>query len=80
MHIFKNVSQLHIGYFNDERKGDLISRFTNDVGEVGTAVASSLKFVMKEPIVLVIYLGLLFFISAKLMLFTIVVLSITAAF
>ena len=77
MHIFKNVSQLHIGYFNDQRKGDLISRFTNDVGEVETAVASSLKFVLKEPIVLVIYFGLLFFISAKLMLFTIVVLSIT---
>ena len=77
MHIFKNVSQLHIGYFNDQRKGDLISRFTNDVGEVETAVASSLKFVLKEPIVLVIYFGLLFFISAKLMFFTIVVLSIT---
>jgi len=77
MHIFKNVSQLHIGYFNDQRKGDLISRFTNDVGEVETAVASSLKFVLKEPIVLIIYFSLLFFISAKLMLFTIVVLSIT---
>ena len=77
MHIFKNVSQLHIGYFNDQRKGDLISRFTNDVGEVETAVASSLKFVLKEPIVLIIYFGLLFFISAKLMFFTIVVLSIT---
>ena len=77
MHIFKNVSQLHIGYFNDQRKGDLISRFTNDVGEVETAVASSLKFVFKEPIVLMIYFGLLFFISAKLMLFTIIVLSVT---
>ena len=41
MHIFKNVSQLHIGYFNDQRKGDLISRFTNDVGEVENAVLSS---------------------------------------
>ena len=77
MHIFKNVSQLHIGYFNDQRKGDLISRFTNDVGEVENAVLSSLKFVLKEPIVLIIYFGLLFFISAKLMLFTIVVLSVT---
>jgi ATP-binding cassette, subfamily B, bacterial MsbA len=77
MHIFKNVSQLHIGYFNDQRKGDLISRFTNDVGEVEAAVASSLKFVLKEPIVLLIYFSLLFFISAKLMLFTIIVLSIT---
>ena len=77
MHIFKNVSLLHIGYFNDQRKGDLISRFTNDVGEVENAVSSSLKFVLKEPIVLIIYFSLLFFISAKLMLFTIIVLSIT---
>jgi subfamily B ATP-binding cassette protein MsbA len=52
MHIFNNVSQLHIGYFNDQRKGDLISRFTNDVGEVENAVLASLKFVLKEPIVL----------------------------
>ena len=77
MHIFKNVSQLHIGYFNDQRKGDLISRFTNDVGEVENAVLSSLKFVLKEPIVLLIYFSLLFFISAKLMFFTIIVLSVT---
>src|SRR5688572_15226341 len=41
MHIFKNVSQLHIGYFNDQRKGDLISRFTNDVAEVENAVVNS---------------------------------------
>ncbi|HET6543190.1 MAG TPA: ABC transporter ATP-binding protein [Chryseolinea sp.] len=77
MHIFKNVSQLHIGYFNDQRKGDLISRFTNDVGEVENAVLASLKFVLKEPIVLIIYFSLLFFISAKLMFFTIIVLSLT---
>lgn len=76
MHIFKNVSQLHIGYFNDQRKGDLISRFTNDVAEVENAVVNSLKFVLKEPIVLIIYFGVLFFISAKLMLFTIVILVI----
>jgi len=77
MHIFNNVSQLHIGYFNDQRKGDLISRFTNDVGEVENAVLASLKFVLKEPIVLIIYFSLLFFISAKLMFFTIIVLSLT---
>ncbi|MCX8489529.1 MAG: ABC transporter transmembrane domain-containing protein, partial [Cyclobacteriaceae bacterium] len=50
MDIFRNVSQLHIGYFNNERKGDLISRFTNDVGEVENAVMNSLKAVLKEPI------------------------------
>src|SRR5688572_2127897 len=77
MHIFKNVSLLHIGYFNDQRKGDLISRFTNDVSEVENAVVNSLKFVLKEPITLIVYFGVLFFISAKLMFFTIIVLPVT---
>ncbi len=77
MHIFNNVSQLHIGYFNDQRKGDLISRFTNDVAEVENAVVNSLKFVMKEPITIIVYFGVLFFISVKLTLFTLMVLPIT---
>jgi ATP-binding cassette, subfamily B, bacterial MsbA len=77
MHIFNNVSQLHIGYFNDRRKGDLISRFTNDVAEVENAVVSSLKFVLKEPITIIVYFGVLFFISFKLTLFTLVLLPIT---
>ena len=77
MNIFDKVSQLHIGYFNDQRKGDLISRFTNDVAEVENAVVNSLKFVMKEPITLIVYFGVLFFISAKLTLFTLLLLPIT---
>lgn len=76
MHIFESVSRLHIGYFNDQRKGDLISRFTNDVAEVETAVVNSLKYTLKEPIVIIVYLGVLFFISAKLTLFAILVLGI----
>ena len=76
MHIFRNVSQLHIGYFNDQRKGDLISRFTNDVAEVENAVVNSLKFVLKEPITIIVYFSVLFFISAKLTLFTLIVLPL----
>ena len=74
--IFKNVTLLHIGYFNNQRKGDLISRFTNDVQEVENAVMNSLKAVLKEPITLIVYFSLLFFISAKLTLFTLIVLPI----
>lgn len=76
MNIFRNVSLLHIGYFNDQRKGDLISRFTNDVAEVETAVVNSLKYTLKEPIVIIVYLVVLFIISAKLTLFAILVLAI----
>ena len=74
--IFSNVSRLHIGFFNSERKGDLISRFTNDVQEVELAVMNSLKAVLKEPITIIVYFTILFTISAKLTFFTLLVLPI----
>ncbi len=77
MDIFKKVSLLHIGYFNNERKGDLISRFTNDVMEVENAVMNSLKAVLKEPITIIVYFFVLFTISPKLTLFTLLVLPLT---
>lgn len=74
--IFDNVSRLHIGFFNSERKGDLISRFTNDVQEIEVAVMNSLKAVLKEPITIVVYFSILFTISAKLTFFTLLVLPV----
>ena len=73
--IFSNVSQLHIGFFSDQRKGDLISRFTNDVSEVENTVVSGFKAI-KEPITLIIYITMLFMISVKFTLFTLVVLPL----
>jgi subfamily B ATP-binding cassette protein MsbA len=77
MDIFRNISLLHIGFFNSERKGDLISRFTNDVQEVETAVMNSLKAVLKEPITIIVYFIVLFIMSPKLMMFTLLVLPVT---
>lgn len=77
MDIFTNVLELHIGYFNTNRKGDLISRFTNDVAEVEVSVVNSLKSVMKEPITIIVYFGVLFFMSPTLTLFTLVLLPVT---
>jgi subfamily B ATP-binding cassette protein MsbA len=77
MHIFRNITNLHIGYFNDQRKGDLMSRFTNDMSEVEASVANSMKSVMKEPITIIVYLIVLFTISFKLTLFTLILLPIT---
>ncbi len=74
--IFRNVSQLHIGYFNDQRKGDLISRFTNDVGEVENTVVNGFKAI-REPITIMIFIFMLFSISVKLTLFTLIILPIT---
>ncbi len=77
LRLFANVSLLHIGYFNNERKGDLISRFTNDVWEVENAVMNGLKAVLKEPITILVYFFVLFTISPQLTLFTLLVLPIT---
>ena len=74
--IFTNVTKLQISYFNNQRKGDLISRFTNDVQEVENAVMNALKAVLKEPITLIVYFSMLFFISTELTLFTLLVLPI----
>ncbi len=77
MAIFESVTKLHIGYFNNARKGDLMSRFTNDVGEMENAVMGSLKAVLKEPLTIIVYFFILFTISTKLTLFTLLVLPIT---
>ncbi|MGC4021100.1 MAG: ABC transporter ATP-binding protein [Cyclobacteriaceae bacterium] len=77
MEIFKKVSLLHIGYFNNERKGDLMSRFTNDVLEVESAIMNSLKAVLREPISIIVFFFVLFTLSPQLTLFTLLVLPIT---
>jgi ATP-binding cassette, subfamily B, bacterial MsbA len=78
MHLFKSVSQMHIGFFSDQRKGDLLSRFTNDMSEVEGAVVNGLK-TFKEPITLIAFVVVLFSISVKLTLITMVVLPLTGS-
>ncbi len=77
MDFFSKISQMHIGYFNNSRKGDLISRFTNDVAEIENAVMNSLKSVLREPLMIIAYFIVLFTISVKLTLFTMIVLPLT---
>lgn len=74
--LFSRVSNLHIGYFNDQRKGDLMSRFTNDVSEVENSVNNSLKSVLKEPITIVVYLTVMLYLNYKLTLFTLILLPL----
>jgi len=77
MHIFEQVSLLHIGYFSDKRKGDLISRFTGDVMEVEQAVTNLLRAVVKDPLTLVVYFIMLFLLSPRLTMFTLIVLPLS---
>ncbi|WP_226390091.1 ABC transporter ATP-binding protein [Penaeicola halotolerans] len=77
MDIFEKVSTLHIGYFSDERKGDLISKITNDVQEVENSVVQSLKVIFKEPATVILYFAVLFAMSFKLTIFTLVLIPIS---
>ena len=72
--LFKRLMSLHIGYYTEERKGNIISKVTSDVQEVENTVVTSLKAVIKEPILIIFYFSALFFISVKLTLITILIL------
>jgi subfamily B ATP-binding cassette protein MsbA len=77
--VFQKVSQLHIGYFSNERKGDLISKMTNDVQEVENTIVHSLRVVFREPATIFLYFAVLFFMSVKLTLFTMLIIPVSGA-
>jgi subfamily B ATP-binding cassette protein MsbA len=67
--IYNKILQLPIGYFTEKRKGDIMSRITNDVGEVESSVVGTLEGWIRDPLTIIITLATLFFISAQLTLF-----------
>lgn len=70
--VFENTSGLHLGFFSGERKGDIMSRMTNDVQEIEVTLISSIKVFFREPATIIVYLGFLFASSVQLTLFTLV--------
>lgn len=76
--VFNNVMDLHLGFFSNERKGDIISKIASDVQVVQFSVTSTLQVVFKEPVQLIAYLAMLFVISAELTLYTLLVLPVSA--
>ncbi len=75
--LYNKITQLHVGYFHDQRKGDLMSSLSNDVNEIENSVVSSVQVIFREPLMIVGYLILLFSMSVKLTLFTMLVLPIS---
>lgn len=70
--VFESTSGLHLGFFAGERKGDIISRMTNDVQEIEVTVISSMKVFFREPATIIVYLSYLFIVSVELTLFTLI--------
>ena len=76
--VYIKLTNLHLGYFSNEKRGDIISRLTNDVREVESILVASVQILLKEPITIIITFIFLFYISAKLVLFSLIVMPITA--
>lgn len=70
--LYRKITSLPIGFFSDERKGDIIARMTGDVGEVESSIMSSLDMLFKNPILIIFYFSALLFISWQLTLFTLI--------
>ena len=75
--LYDKVVTLPVGYFTEEKKGDVISRMTSDVQEVETSIMASLDMIFKDPIMILIYLVTLFFLSWKLTVFVLILLPLS---
>ncbi|WP_321478903.1 ABC transporter ATP-binding protein [uncultured Bacteroides sp.] len=72
--VYSKVTNLPLGFFSEERKGDIIARMSGDVNEIENSVTSSLNMLIKNPILLLMYFTTLIVTSWQLTLFTLVVL------
>jgi len=72
--VYSKVMHLPLGFFSEERKGDIIARMSGDVGEVENSITSSLDMLIKNPILILLYFATLIVTSWQLTLFTFIVL------
>ena len=70
--LYNKILSLPIGFFSEERKGDIIARITGDVSEVENSIAASISMLIKDPILIIFYFGILTWMSPEMMIFTIV--------
>lgn len=78
--LYDKVLSLPMGYFTQARRGDVISRMTNDVNEVEASIMSTLDILFKNPIMIIVYLTTLLIISWQLTLFVMALLPIAIFF
>ena len=74
--VYRKIISLPLSFFSEERKGDIIARMSGDVAEIENSVTGSLEMLIKNPILIVCYMGVLIYWSWQLTLFTIVVLPL----
>ena len=70
--LYQKITSLPLGFFSEERKGDIIARMSGDVQEVESSIMSSLDMLFKNPILIIVYFATLLFVSWELTLFTVI--------
>ncbi len=75
--VHRKILALHPGYYTEERKGDIVARVTADVNEIETSIISSLEMVFRDPILIIAYLGTMFFMNWELTVFVLVLLPVS---
>ena len=78
--LYQKINALPLGFFSEERKGDIIARMSGDVQEIENSIMSSLEMIFKNPILIVGYFTMLLFISWQLTVFTLVIVPIMGWF
>ena len=72
--IYNKILNLPIGFFSDERKGDIIARSTGDVQEVENSIMSSLDMFLKNPVLIIVFLTTMMIVNVQLTIFVLLVL------
>ena len=78
--LYQKITSLPLGFFSEERKGDIIARMSGDVQEIENSIMSSLEMLFKNPILIIGYFAMLLFISWQLTLFTLAIVPIMGWF
>ena len=78
--VYQKITSLPLGFFSEERKGDIIARMSGDVQEIENSIMSSLEMLFKNPILIISYFAALLFISWQLTLFTLAIVPIMGWF
>ncbi len=76
-HMYKKILSLPIGYFSEQRKGDIMSRLTNDLGDVESSTVSVLETIFREPVTIIFFFTYMVVLSPQLTLFLVIFLPVS---
>lgn len=78
--LFSKITRFHMAYFNERKKGDLMSTLSNDIGEVQNSIVGSFQAIFRDPILIIGNMFVLFYMSYQLTIFSLIVAPLSVFF